>query len=64
MRYADNTIQSFEPEWWLEDGKRVIQPGRLVKVVLPHIHLVPWSLVPEGRGEDTTDHTKVRYTMK
>lgn len=64
MKYPDNTIQSYENEWWIEDNRKVIQPGRLVRVVLPHIHLVPWTLIPEDRGKDPTDHKKVRYSMK
>jgi len=64
MNYPENTIQYYEPRWWVNDGKRKIQAGRLIQAYLPHVHLVPWSLVPEDRGEDPTDHKKVRYSMK
>ena len=64
MNYADDTIQSYVSSWWIEDKTRDYRRGRLIKAYLPHVHQVPFTLIPEGRGQDPTDHTKIRYTMK
>ena len=64
MNYADDTIQSYVSSWWIEDKIRDYRRGRLIKAYLPHVHQVPFTLIPEGRGQDPTDHTKIRYTMK
>jgi len=64
MKYPENTIQYFEEVWWVHDEKKRIQPGRLVWAYMPYIHHVPWTLVVHGRGDDPTDHTKVRFSIK
>src|SRR4030043_1776828 len=64
MNYADDTIQAYVSPWWITDNKRDFRRGRLIKAFLPHVHQVPFTLIPIGRGQDPTDHTKIRYTMK
>lgn len=64
MNYADDTIQAYLDKWWIEDNKRDFRRGRLIKAFLPHVHQVPFTLIPEGRGDDPTDHSEARYTMK
>ena len=64
MNYADDTIQAYISPWWITDKKRDYRRGRLIKAFLPHVHQVPFTLIPIGRGQDPTDHTKIRYTMK
>ncbi len=64
MNYADDTIQAYLNKWWIEDKKRDFRRGRLIKAFLPHVHQVPITLISEGRGDDPTDHSKFRYTMK
>jgi len=65
MNYADDTIQAYvSPSWWITDNKHDFKRGRLIKAFLPHVHQVPFTLIPTGRGEDPADHSKIRYTMK
>jgi len=64
MKFADDTIQSYISSWWITDKNHDYRRGRLIKAHLPHVHQVPFTLIPTGRGEDPTDHTKIRYTMK
>ncbi len=64
MNYADDTIQAYLNNWWIEDKKRDFRRGRLIRAHLPHVHQVPITLIAEGRGEDPTNHSKFRYTMK
>jgi len=64
MNYADDTIQAYVSPWWITDNKRDYRRGRLIKAHLPHVHQVPFTLIPTGRGDDPTDHSKIRYTMK
>ena len=64
MNYADDTIQAYFLPWWIEDKKHDYRRGRLIYALLPHVHQVPFTLIPSGRGEDPTNHTKIRYTMK
>jgi len=64
MNYTDDTAQAYVSPWWITDNKRDFRRGRLIKAFLPHVHQVPFTLIPTGRDEDPTDHSKIRYTMK
>ena len=64
MNYTDDTVQAYVSPWWITDNKRDFRRGRLIKAFLPHVHQIPFTLIPTGRSEDPTDHSKIRYTMK
>lgn len=64
MRYANNTVQYYTESWWITDNHRDFRTGRLVKAILLHVHLVPFTLVPIGRTDDPTNHSKARYSMR
>lgn len=64
MTYAKNTVQYYAKDWWITDDHRDFRTGRLVKAILPHVHLVPFTLVSAGRGDDPTDHRRARYSMR
>lgn len=64
MNYADDTIQAYIQRWWIEHKNNDFRRGRLIHAFLPHVHQVPFTLIPKGRDEDPTNHTKIRYTMK
>jgi len=64
MKYADDTIQAYVSPWWITNKKKDFQRGRLIKAPLPHVHQVPFTLIPKGRGDDPTNHSQIRYTMK
>jgi hypothetical protein len=53
--YPDDSFQNFiEPDpWWVDDGKREFEVGRLVKAILPFVDQNPYALETIGRAKST-----------
>lgn len=64
MKYPDDSIQAFVSTWWTVDESRELRRGRLIKAFLPHVSLVPTTLIPTGRTDDPTNHNLVRYEIR
>ena len=63
MRYPDDAIQEYVSSWWIKDDSKDLRRGRLIKAFVPHVSLVPVTLIPKGRSEPT-DHTFVEYKLE
>lgn len=53
--YPDDTIQyQIDPDpWWIDDGKRNFELGRLVWAFLPHVDQSPYAIKSVGRVQST-----------
>ena len=52
---AEEGIESLTPgSWWVEGATHPLRRGQLVKAFVPHVDLVPYAVVPEGRAGDST----------
>jgi hypothetical protein len=56
LKYPEDSIQSLvEPDsWWVDDGKRKFQTGRLVWAFLPHVDNEPYAI--ESVRARSTEH--------
>jgi len=61
--YPDDSIQNYVEPWWIEDDSRKVERGRLLIAFLPHVHQIPYTLIPEGR-KLPTDHTSGFFRME
>lgn len=64
MRYPSDSLQAFVSPWWTLDQKRDLRRGRLIWAFLPHVSLVPVTLIPIGRTDDPTNHNLIRYQTR
>ena len=62
--YPEICQQTLIEPWWEEYTGNEYRPGRLVWAHLPHADQVPYTLIPEGRHEDPTDHKTGRVKIK
>ena len=66
MTYPDGALQKYfdDQSWWEKTESKQICPGRLIWAFVPHIDLVPKSLIPTGRAEDeATNHHKASFEI-
>lgn len=61
--YPDDVIQSYVSSWWINDESHDYQRGRLLRAFVPHIDLLPMTLIAEGR-EEPTDHKRAKYQLE
>lgn len=64
MKYPDDSIQSFVSPWWEPDETRTFRRGQLIKAFLPHVSLIPTTLIPTGRTDDPRNHSLVKYQIR
>ena len=59
--YPDDCLQYFiDPDpWWIDDGKREFEVGRLVNAILPFVDQNPYALETIGRVK-STQHKEAR----
>jgi len=62
--YPEDSIQAFVEPWWVKSDSKEIERGCLVRVLVPYPAQKPLILIPEGRGEDPTDHTTARVRIE
>jgi len=62
--FPEDSLQYYVGEWWTptKDGK--IARGRLLWANTIRPEIIPQELVPEGRGEDSGDHSRARFTLR
>lgn len=60
--YPKDCIQILAKEWWIKAADSLIVPGRLLWAIVPHVDAIPYTLIPEGRVDDT-DHNTARFKL-
>lgn len=60
----EDSVQSFAEPWWEETGSNVLERGRLVKTLVPFAEQTPYTLNPDSRSEDPSDHSRARITIE
>lgn len=66
MIYPDNSPQRYidDTTWWEKTEDKKLRPGRLLWAFVPHVDVIPKSMIPDGRPEDDpTNHDKARYRI-
>jgi hypothetical protein len=48
---AEQRVQDFAGPWWVSCDPYPLKRGQLVRAFVPHVDLMPNTLVPEGRKE-------------
>ena len=65
--YPEESLQAFvaspTSSWWTTNKCHDLRRGRLLLAFVPHVDLVPMTMVPEGRSSPT-DHTKANYSLQ
>lgn len=66
MTYPDDSLQKYfdDQSWWEKSQNKQLSPGRLIWAFIPHVDLIPKSLIPAGRAEDeAASHDKIRFEI-
>ena len=66
MSYPDGSLQKYfhNESWWEKTKEKQLAPGRLIWAFVPHVDIIPKSLIPTGRAEDEeTNHSKASYEI-
>ncbi|MDU9049863.1 MAG: hypothetical protein Q3M30_13525 [Candidatus Electrothrix sp. Rat3] len=66
MTYPDGTLQKFfnDNSWWDERTDKILTPGRLIWAFIPHVDIMPKSMIQAGRLEDEAgNHNKINYEI-
>lgn len=56
-------VQDYAEPWWVKCAAHPLCRGQLVRAFVPHVDLVPNTLVPEGRTNPTS-HDQARYKIQ
>lgn len=66
MTYPEGSLQKYfdDHSWWEKNTDKRPTPGRLIWAFIPHVDLIPRSLIPTGRAEDeATNHAKASFEL-
>lgn len=66
LTYPEDSLQYFFDNdcWWESTTDKTIRPGLLMWAFVPHVDLIPKSLIPTGRAEDeATNHGKASFEL-
>lgn len=66
MTYPDGSLQKYfdDHSWWEKAKDKQLNPGRLIWAFVPHVDLLPKSLISTGRAEDeAANHGKASYEI-
>ena len=66
MTYPEGSLQQFfdNDSWWEKTTDKRLSPGRLIWAFVPHVDVLPKSLISTGRAEDeATNHSKASYEI-
>jgi hypothetical protein len=64
MSYPDGSLQKYfyDLSWWEKTTEKHPLTGRLIWAFIPHIDVIPKSLIPTGRAEDeASNHSKASF---
>ena len=62
--YPEASVQNLTGPWWETSVGGNLTRGRLVRAIVPYPDMKPYRLVPEGRGEDSRQHTQANYRIE
>jgi hypothetical protein len=63
LKYHEISLQSLVGEWWVPVEGGVVDRGRLLWAVVPHVDQHPFALFAKGRTE-STEHGRADYEVK
>lgn len=66
MTYPDGSLQKYfdDHSWWEKAKDKQLNPSRLIWAFVPHVDLLPKSLISTGRAEDeAANHDKANYEI-
>lgn len=66
MTCPDDSLQKYfdNESWWEKTNNKQLSPGRLIWAFVPHVDVLPKSLLSTGRAEDeATNHSKASYRI-
>jgi hypothetical protein len=66
VTYPDGTLQKFfnDNSWWDKRPDKKLIPGRLIWAFIPHVDIMPKSMIPAGRLEDEAgNHSKINFEI-
>jgi hypothetical protein len=63
LKYPEISLQSLVGEWWVPVEGGVVDRGRLLWAVVPHVDQHPFALFAKGRTE-STEHGRADYEVK
>jgi len=56
--YPEDSLQHYVDSWWESDGSKTLEKGRLIRGFVHHVDEQPRRLIPIGRAEDATEHSR------
>jgi hypothetical protein len=62
--YPDDCVQKYIDPWWTEDRTDTVVRGRLLWTWVPYPEMKPYRLVPEGRGDDSRQHSRAEFRIE
>lgn len=62
--YPEDSVQAFVGEWWTKAAGSEIGRGRLIRALVLYPDQKPYRVIPEGRGEDVTDHSRAKLKIE
>ncbi|MGX9728095.1 MAG: hypothetical protein ACTFAK_12490 [Candidatus Electronema sp. VV] len=66
MSYPEDSLQKYfyDHSWWEKTTEKHPLTGRLIWAFIPHIDVIPKSLIPTGRAEDeASNHSKASFEI-
>lgn len=66
VTYPDGSLQKYfdDHNWWEKTENKQLLPGRLIWAFIPHVDVLPKSLISTGRAKDEeTNHSKASYEI-
>ncbi len=61
--FPDSSLQSLVGAWWERTEDKKIRRGRLLWAFVWQSEIIPLELIPEGRGDDSGDHSRAKYKI-
>src|SRR3990172_7822293 len=62
--FPDNSLQALVGLWWDKTEDNEIKRGRLLWAFILQSEIIPLELIPEGRGDDSGDHSRGKHTIR
>jgi len=62
--WPEDSIQYCCDPWWKSETSNALQRGQLLLAWVPFVDVKPLRMVPEDRGEDPKNHSRIRVCIE
>jgi hypothetical protein len=62
--YPEDCLQGLVGSWWTDTKDLEVRRGHLLWAFVTHTSQIPYEFIPEGRGDDPTNHSTAKHRVE